>query len=157
MSNGLLFTAAVLLVVTAFAHSVLGERRLIGPMLARREGVLASDLVCVILRFAWHLTSVTWVVLALILVQLVRNPATARVWAAAGTGVAFTGIGLFDAVASRGRMSAGRCSLESLSRRCCRSGTEPPVGQPSQESGPNEKTPRPRSTSELRGRPPQAG
>jgi hypothetical protein len=103
MSDGLLFAAAVLLVVTAFAHSVLGERRLIGPLLAHREGILASDLTRVILRFAWHLTSVTWAILALILVQLVRDPATARFWAAAGTGVAFTGIGLFDAVSTRGR------------------------------------------------------
>ena len=103
MSDGLLFTAAVLLIVTAFAHSALGERRLIGPLLARREGILASDLARFILRFAWHLTSVTWAVLAVILVQLVRDPATARFWAAAGTGVAFTGIGLFDAVATRGR------------------------------------------------------
>jgi hypothetical protein len=103
VSNGLLFTAAVLLVVTAFAHSVLGERRLLGPLLARREGILASDLARFILRFAWHLTSVTWAVLAVILVQLVRDPATARFWAAAGTGVAFTGVGLFDAVATRGR------------------------------------------------------
>lgn len=103
LSDGLFLTAAVLLVITAFAHSVLGERRLLGPLLARREGVLASDLARFILRFAWHLTSVTWAILALILVQLVRNPATARFWAAAATGVAFTGIGLFDAVATRGR------------------------------------------------------
>jgi hypothetical protein len=79
MSDGLLFTAAVLLVVTTFAHhSVLGERRLIGPLLARREGALASDLARVVVRFAWHLTSVSWVVLALIWVQLVREPAMAR-------------------------------------------------------------------------------
>jgi hypothetical protein len=103
MSDGLFLTAAVLLVITAFAHSVLGERRLLGPLLARREGVLASDLARFILRFAWHLTSVTWAILALILVQLVRDPTTARFWAAAATGVAFTGIGLFDAVATRGR------------------------------------------------------
>jgi hypothetical protein len=103
MSDGLLFTAAVLLVLTAFAHSVLGERRLIGPLLARREGVLASDLARFILRFAWHLTGVAWAILALILVQLVRDPATARLWAAAGTGVGFTGVGLFDAIATRGR------------------------------------------------------
>jgi hypothetical protein len=103
MSNGLLFTAAVLLVATAVAHSALGERRLLGPLLARREGVLASDLARFILRFAWHLTSMTWAILALILVQLVRDPATARFWAAAGTGVAFAGIGLYDALATRGR------------------------------------------------------
>jgi hypothetical protein len=103
MSDGLILTAAILLAVTASAHSVLGEQRLIGPLLARREGVLASDLARVVIRFAWHLTSVTWAILALILVQLVRDPATARLWAAAGTGVAFTGLGLFDAVATRGR------------------------------------------------------
>ncbi len=103
MSNGLLFTAAVLLIVAVFVHSVFGERRLIGPLLSRREGVLASDLARVVLRFAWHLTSVAGMVLALILVQLVRDPATARLWAAAGTGVAFTGLGLFDAVATRSR------------------------------------------------------
>jgi hypothetical protein len=103
MPDGLLFTAAILLVITAFAHSVLGERRLLGPLLRRREGILASNLARVVLRFAWHLTSVTWAVLALILVQLVRDPATARFWAAAGTGVAFTGAGLFDAIATRGR------------------------------------------------------
>jgi hypothetical protein len=44
MSDGLFLTAAVLLVITAFAHSVLGERRLLGPLLARREGVLARNL-----------------------------------------------------------------------------------------------------------------
>jgi len=103
MSDGLLFIAAMLLVVTAFAHSMLGERRLIGPLLANRTGILANDLARTILRFAWHLTSVTWVVLALILVRLVRDPATARLWAAAGTAVAFISVGLFDAVASRGR------------------------------------------------------
>ena len=103
MSNGLLLVAVMLLMVTAFVHSVLGERRLIGPLVARRDGILASDLARLILRFAWHLTSVTWLVLGLILVQLVRNPATARLWAAAATGVAFAGVGLFDAVASRGR------------------------------------------------------
>jgi hypothetical protein len=103
MPDGLLFTAAILLVITAFAHSGLGERRLLGPLLRRREGILASGLARMVIRFAWHLTSVTWAVLALILVQLVRDPATARLWAAAGTGVAFTGVGLFDAIATRGR------------------------------------------------------
>jgi len=62
-----------------------------------------EELSRVVLRFAWHLTSVTWAILALILVQLARDPATARFWAAAGTGVAFTGVGLFDAIATRGR------------------------------------------------------
>jgi hypothetical protein len=103
MSDGLLLLTATLLVLTALIHSVLGERRLIGPLVARRDGILANHLARVILRFAWHLTSVTWLALGLILVQLVRNPATARFWAAAATGGAFTSVGLFDAVVSRGR------------------------------------------------------
>jgi hypothetical protein len=103
ISDGLLCTAAILLVVTALAHSALGERRLIGPLLARREGVLSSDSARIVLRFAWHGTSLTFAVLALILVQLARDPVTARFCAAMGTGVAFTGAGLFDAIATRGR------------------------------------------------------
>jgi len=65
--------------------------------------VLASELARFLLRFAWHLTSVTWAVLALTLIQLVRDAATARWWAAASTGVVFTAVGLFDAIYSRGR------------------------------------------------------
>jgi hypothetical protein len=54
MSDGLLLLTATLLVLTALIHSVLGERRLIGPLVARRDGILANDLARVILRFAWH-------------------------------------------------------------------------------------------------------
>jgi hypothetical protein len=42
MSDGLLLAAALLLVVTAAVHSVVGERRLIGPVLARHDGILKS-------------------------------------------------------------------------------------------------------------------
>ena len=44
MSDWLLYIAAALLVVTGVVHSALGERRLIVPLLSRREGVLASPL-----------------------------------------------------------------------------------------------------------------
>jgi hypothetical protein len=103
MADWLLYIAAALLITTGAVHSLLGERRLIGPLLARREGILASNFARFILRFAWHLTTVTWVVLALILAQLAHNAAAARSWAAAVTGVAFTGAGLYDLVCSRGR------------------------------------------------------
>jgi hypothetical protein len=103
MSDGLLLLAALLLVVTAVVHSVAGERRLIGPVLARRDGVLKSPLARFVLRFAWHITSVAWAVIALILASLVLDPAAVRWWAAAGTGAAFTAIGVFTAISSRGR------------------------------------------------------
>jgi hypothetical protein len=103
MSDVLVLTAAFLLMVGVLVHSVLGEKRLIGPLVARRDGVLASALSRAILRFAWHLTSVAGLVLGVTLVRLVRDPATARLWAVATTGVAFTGAGLVDAWASRGK------------------------------------------------------
>jgi hypothetical protein len=103
MSDWFLNIAAALLIVTGVAHSLLGERRLIVPLLSRQEGILANKLARFILRFAWHLTSVTWAVLALTLIRLVHDAATARWWAAALTGVAFTGAGLFDLICSRGR------------------------------------------------------
>lgn len=103
MSDGLLLSAALLLVVTAAVHSVVGERRLIGPVLARHDGILKSPLARFILRFAWHITSVAWAVIALILLALVLDPPAVRWWAAAGTGAAFTTIGVFTAISSRGR------------------------------------------------------
>jgi len=103
MSDLLLDVAAALLIATGFVHSLLGERRLLVPLLSMREGVLASKLARFILRLAWHLTSLTWITLALILIQLVHHAAAARWWAAASTGVAFTGAGLYDLICSRGR------------------------------------------------------
>lgn len=103
MSDALLLAAALLLVVTAAVHSVAGEKRLIGPVLRRHEGILKSPLARFILRFAWHITSVAWAVIALILAALVLDPAAVRWWAAAGTGATFTTIGVFTALSSRGR------------------------------------------------------
>lgn len=102
MSDALLLMAA-LLAVTAAVHSVVGERRLIGPVLARRDGILKSPLARFILRFAWHITSVAWVVIALILLALVLDPPAVRWWATIGTGTAFTAIGAFTAISSCGR------------------------------------------------------
>src|SRR5918993_2086825 len=98
MSDWLLYLAAALLIVTGLVHSLLGESRLIAPLLSSREGILASELARFLLRFAWHLTSLTWVVLALILFQLVHDAATARWWAALTIGLAFTAAGLFDLI-----------------------------------------------------------
>ncbi|TSD87415.1 hypothetical protein FFK22_017230 [Mycobacterium sp. KBS0706] len=103
MSDALLLAAALLLVVTAVVHSVVGERRLISPVLARHDGILKSPLARFVLRFAWHITSVAWIVIALILAVLVLDPTAVRWWAAVGTGAIFTAIGAFTALSSRGR------------------------------------------------------
>ena len=63
--------AACLLVITGLVHTVFGDRRVIAPLLANKEWKIAgisrraADLV---LRFAWHLTTVAWFALAAVLV-----------------------------------------------------------------------------------------
>ncbi|MBI9075957.1 MAG: hypothetical protein JEZ02_11130 [Desulfatibacillum sp.] len=58
----LLMTAAILLVAIGLAHSVLGERFLIAPLLADRNMKIfnKAPLAKNILRFAWHITTVAW-------------------------------------------------------------------------------------------------
>ena len=57
----MLYVAAALMAALAVAHSIIGERKLIGP-LARRDdlppifGTVALS--AATLRFAWHVTSV---------------------------------------------------------------------------------------------------
>lgn len=58
-----LLIAAVLAIALGVAHSWLGERRLIGPLLSseNRVGLLASSTFARnVLRFAWHITSIAW-------------------------------------------------------------------------------------------------
>ncbi|WP_310533072.1 hypothetical protein [Novosphingobium sp.] len=55
--NILLTLSAVLMVVTAAAHSWLGEKRIIGGPLRRREGYLADPFKRQLTRYAWHAMS----------------------------------------------------------------------------------------------------
>lgn len=72
--------AAVLAAAIGVAHSWLGERRLIGPLLdpAHRAGILKnSGGMRRTLRFAWHLTSIAWFGSAAILWDVAQNPPNA--------------------------------------------------------------------------------
>ena len=94
----LLWLSAALMAATAFVHGVLGERRLIGPLMMLDQGVMGVDLARRVFRLAWH---------ALSLLMLVS--AAAVIWP--GTphglilliGAAWTATGLFDAIYTRGR------------------------------------------------------
>jgi hypothetical protein len=58
-----LLIAATLTVFIGAVHSWLGERRLIGPLLApdTRTGILErSRFARQVLRFAWHITTLAW-------------------------------------------------------------------------------------------------
>lgn len=68
-----LYVAAGLVVLLSLAHSILGERFILIRLF--RRGDLprlfgSSDFTVRTLRFAWHLTSITWLGLAAILLHL---------------------------------------------------------------------------------------
>ena len=99
----LLMAAALATLATAFAHSYFGERRLIGPLVASDDGVMSRLLAKQVIRFAWHLTSLLWIGQALLLLRAAADPQYFDLDLIAGIGILHLAIGLFDAVATRGR------------------------------------------------------
>ena len=93
-----LWLSAAFMVTTAGVHSALGYRRLIAPLLRRRDGPLSDLLTRRIIRFAWHATSV----LMLISAAVVAWPGTARNLLIV-IGAGWLATGLFNAVYTRGR------------------------------------------------------
>jgi len=93
-----LWLATTTMTIVAFVHAILGERRLIGPLLALNQGVLARPLARQVLRFAWHLTSALMILCGLVVVW----PGTAPTLIAI-IGATWLVAGLVDAVATRGR------------------------------------------------------
>jgi hypothetical protein len=76
----LLFLSAGITVFIAVVHSYLGEKRVLPRLLANAGPILRRDPAFTrsILRWAWHLTSLAWIALALLLVAMTRVPADAR-------------------------------------------------------------------------------
>jgi hypothetical protein len=93
-----LYCAAAMMAMTALAHSIIGERRLIGPMLAINDPIMAIPLARTILRFAWHLTSLLMLMTALMTIW----PATPHALVLIN-GALWLGVGLFDAIATKGQ------------------------------------------------------
>ena len=93
----LLELSAAAMTLTALAHSIVGEKRLIGPLLTRDIDLLSGYRASLV-RFAWHFTSLLMIVTALVVawpgtpVPLIQI--TGAVWLLAG---------LFDAVLTRGK------------------------------------------------------
>jgi len=124
MAASATFAAAILLALIAAVHSLLGERRLIGPILMSHDGVLASALARFVLRFGWHMMSVAFLVLAAALASLVLAPESAAAVLLLAVGIGVGGSGLWDAVGSRGRhigwfplLLAGACALAAFFAR----------------------------------------
>ena len=97
MNSGLLIGASGAMILTALTHSVVGERRLIIPILARNDGVMASDLARQVIRGAWHLTSVLMAVTA---AMLWLEPTRTQVLV---IGLAYLTTAIVDVIVTRGR------------------------------------------------------
>ena len=103
MEQTALTATALLLIVTMCVHSILGQRRLIRPLLDEGGLVMQRPLARFIVPFAWHLTSFIGLTLASILLAWAWSPDDARSIGLGMTGAVFTIAGLFDAFGSRGQ------------------------------------------------------
>jgi hypothetical protein len=98
----LLLAAGALCVLTALIHSLLGEARLVGPLVRSRSGVMGRPLARQVTRLAWHWTSMLWLIVAAVLIAAGLGEPVAP-WLLACIGGTHLAMGLFDAVITRGR------------------------------------------------------
>ncbi len=107
MNSAMLYAAAILAVITGFAHSILGERRLISPILRDSQPgpeVLKHPMARQILRFAWHITTLSWIAEAIVLVLAGSlEPAQQGRPIVLVIGLAFLTMALVSFIVSRGR------------------------------------------------------
>lgn len=96
----LLTAASLLLVTTMSVHSILGQRRLIRPILKQGAGVMQRPLARFILPFGWHLMSFIGLIVAAILFAWAWAPDHARTIGLLMTGLVFTVGGIWDAIGS---------------------------------------------------------
>ena len=96
--------AAAIIVLVAAAHSYLGERFILMRLFRRADlpHLFGSDVFTKrTLRFAWHITTVTWLGMAVVLIQLGRGePAATFGYTLAATSAA---CGVVALVGARGR------------------------------------------------------
>jgi hypothetical protein len=106
MTHPSLIVAAVLTLAVGVAHSWLGERVLFRPLLAApaSEGPLARGFLRGIVRHAWHITSLAWAGMGLVLAGFAFAPLDRQGrWAVAVIGAVFLAHGLYVLAISRGR------------------------------------------------------
>lgn len=77
--EALLYIAALAILLTGIAHSVLGERYILMRLFRRAElphlfG--GPEFTKLTLRFAWHITTVAWLGFAAVIVLVARSQAT---------------------------------------------------------------------------------
>jgi uncharacterized membrane protein len=95
--------ASLLIVATMLVHSMLGQRRLIRPLLDQAEGVMQRPMARFIVPFAWHLTSFIGLIVAAVLLAFAWVPEHATTVGISATAIVFTVGGILDAFGSRGK------------------------------------------------------
>ena len=98
----LLLWAAALIAITAAIHSVLGEQKLIAPLLSSEATIMQSGYAGQLTRFAWHWTTLLWLCVAAVLAFAAYGNVDAP-YLVLGIGIIHVGAGLADAVLTRGR------------------------------------------------------
>lgn len=98
----LLLMAAALCAITAAIHSVLGEKRLLVPLLAVDSPITQSPLARAVVRFAWHWTSALWLVVAAVLALSAYGRIDAPLLIAA-IGAMHLVAGIADGILTRGQ------------------------------------------------------
>jgi hypothetical protein len=101
--NAWINLCVIALLATSLVHSILGERRLIGPLLAQRDGILTHDLARFLLRTVWHFMTILFWIIAAALWASTRSTDFAVSVLLATTAIGVGGAGIYDAIGSRGR------------------------------------------------------
>ncbi len=105
--NLFLLSAVILLVLIGFVHSFVGERKLITPLSNQISNIVFEDdpLNRLVLRAAWHLTTIAWWGIAIVIYDLANmsSPPQLTVHALAGT---FILTGFFIGAFTRGKHPA---------------------------------------------------
>jgi hypothetical protein len=99
-----LFAAAALMAFLAIAHSIIGERRLIGPLASRDDLPRlfgGTRFTGPTLRFAWHVTSVLGLGFAAVLLAAAVGASQAAIVCTIGVTLIVTGV--LPLVFTRGR------------------------------------------------------
>lgn len=103
MQQAALTFSSLLILATMLVHSMLGQRRIIRPLLDDGNGIMQKPLARFIVPFAWHLTSFIGLIVAAILFAWAWMPDQAVIIGLSAAGAVFTVGGIWDAIGSKGQ------------------------------------------------------
>ena len=104
MYEWLITGAIVSLIIVSALHSGIGEKLLLGPMFEHRGNhVLENGFARFVLRGGWHLLSLMWLVMAVILYALAFHPDNLALIILRIMAGSFLSAGIFDLILSKGK------------------------------------------------------